>query len=464
MAIYLLELSFELGHNLVLREGQPMKSGDKRLNTIGSFFVCIIVLTMSGCQALPRQTTPSSVTLSQSPLDFGTITVGSTKTMPEVVSNQTGFGITINQVSTSGAAFQVSGSSFPVTLNPGQSATLLVTFTPQSSGAQSGKVAFSSQPASGSSTAGSGKGTVTTLSLSGNASSSIPSTSGQLTANPSSLAFGNVSVGASATVFDSITNSGTSGVTVSQVTASGSGFSVSGISLPLTLSAGQSYTFNVVFTPQAGGTASGTISVASNATNPKTAITLSGSGVASGQLLISPSAANFGNVAVGTSQNYGATLSASSGPVTISSANTSNSEFSISGISLPKSLNAGQSVPMTVVFSPQVAGAASANVAFVTNAANAPSMSLTGSGTVTAQHSVALTWNASTSNGINGYNVYRGTQTGGPYGKINSALDPSTALTDLNVVSGQSYYYVVTAVDSSGAESGYSNEVAALIP
>ncbi|GAC1434485.1 MAG: hypothetical protein NVS1B11_34460 [Terriglobales bacterium] len=83
---------------------------------------------------------------------------------------------------------------------------------------------------------------------------------------------------------------------------------------------------------------------------------------------------------------------------------------------------------------------------------------------MTSQHSVALTWNASTSSGINGYNVYRGSHTGGPYGKINSALDSSTALTDVNVVSGQSYYYVVTAVDSSGTESGYSNEVAALIP
>jgi fibronectin type 3 domain-containing protein len=36
--------------------------------------------------------------------------------------------------------------------------------------------------------------------------------------------------------------------------------------------------------------------------------------------------------------------------------------------------------------------------------------------------------------------------------------------TDGTVVSGQMYYYVTTAVDSSGAESGYSNLAQAVIP
>jgi fibronectin type 3 domain-containing protein len=35
---------------------------------------------------------------------------------------------------------------------------------------------------------------------------------------------------------------------------------------------------------------------------------------------------------------------------------------------------------------------------------------------------------------------------------------------DSNVQSGQTYYYVATAVDSSGTESVYSNEVTAIVP
>jgi fibronectin type 3 domain-containing protein len=52
----------------------------------------------------------------------------------------------------------------------------------------------------------------------------------------------------------------------------------------------------------------------------------------------------------------------------------------------------------------------------------------------------------------------------GPYSKLNSALLTSTSYTDSNIVSGQTYYFVTTAVDSSGMESTYSNQVSAVIP
>jgi len=76
---------------------------------------------------------------------------------------------------------------------------------------------------------------------------------------------------------------------------------------------------------------------------------------------------------------------------------------------------------------------------------------------------VTLNWNASTST-VAGYNVYRGTVTGGPYAKINSSLVSSLGYTDSNVQSGTTYYYVTTAVDSSGNESTFSNEASAPIP
>jgi fibronectin type 3 domain-containing protein len=77
---------------------------------------------------------------------------------------------------------------------------------------------------------------------------------------------------------------------------------------------------------------------------------------------------------------------------------------------------------------------------------------------------VSLTWNRSTSSSVVGYNVYRGTVSGGPYSKINSALEASTGYSDASVVAGRTYYYVVTAVDGGGTESGYSNQVKAIIP
>jgi len=78
-------------------------------------------------------------------------------------------------------------------------------------------------------------------------------------------------------------------------------------------------------------------------------------------------------------------------------------------------------------------------------------------------HNVSLTWNGSTSSGVTGYNLMRGTQSGGPYTKVNSATISGTTYNDSSVVSGQKYYYVVTAVSSSG-QSAYSNETPAQIP
>jgi hypothetical protein len=88
--------------------------------------------------------------------------------------------------------------------------------------------------------------------------------------------------------------------------------------------------------------------------------------------------------------------------------------------------------------------------------------------TATAQlaHSVSLAWIASTTSTVIGYNVYQSTVSGASYTKINSSLIPAPVVsyTDTTVQNATTYYYVTTAVDASGAESVYSNEVSAVIP
>jgi fibronectin type 3 domain-containing protein len=88
---------------------------------------------------------------------------------------------------------------------------------------------------------------------------------------------------------------------------------------------------------------------------------------------------------------------------------------------------------------------------------------VTGSGISGSQHRVTLTWKASGSLVV-GYNIYRSGTSGGPYGRINSVLQPSTSYVDASVQSGRTYYYVTTAVISGGKESGFSNQVRAVIP
>jgi fibronectin type 3 domain-containing protein len=78
-------------------------------------------------------------------------------------------------------------------------------------------------------------------------------------------------------------------------------------------------------------------------------------------------------------------------------------------------------------------------------------------------YAVKLEWIESTSPVI-GYNVYRGTESGGPYVLLSSSLVTGTQYEDSSVQPGQTYYYVVTAVDSSNVESTYSNQASATIP
>lgn len=80
-----------------------------------------------------------------------------------------------------------------------------------------------------------------------------------------------------------------------------------------------------------------------------------------------------------------------------------------------------------------------------------------------SDHSVTLTWDASTSSNVTGYYVYRGTTSGGPYTKLSSLLSGNSYV-DGTVAAGQVYYYVSTAADASGDESAYSNEAQATIP
>ena len=100
----------------------------------------------------------------------------------------------------------------------------------------------------------------------------------------------------------------------------------------------------------------------------------------------------------------------------------------------------------------------------VTSTAN-PSASASAAVTVSTpiQHTVTLTWIASTST-VSGYNIYRSTVSGGPYTQINTALDATTSYVDSTVQSGQTYYYVTTAVSTAGVESAYSNQAVAIVP
>src|SRR6266571_2625464 len=248
---------------------------------------------------------------------------------------------------------------------------------------------------------------------------------GQLTVDPTTISFGDVLVGNSEAQSGTLTNSNGANLTISQVWVSGSEFQLSGLGLPFSLAPGQSATFNVTFTP---------------------------------------TTLDFGSIVVGTDTSLPGTLSATGSSVTVSSATSNSSEFTLSGLSFPVTLAAGQSASFTFTFRPQASGTDTASISFISNASNSPTVvSLTGSGALSPLHSVDLSWSPSTS-AVVGYNIYRSGTSDGPYAKINSALNATAAYTDNTVQAGVTYYYVTTAVDASGVESVYSNQAQVVVP
>jgi len=114
------------------------------------------------------------------------------------------------------------------------------------------------------------------------------------------------------------------------------------------------------------------------------------------------------------------------------------------------------SVAMTVTDNTvsQLTGTLPCSAATITNPVNG------------VQHVAGLSWNAPADvSGVTvvSYNVYRGVVTGGPYTFV-TGVNPGVSYTDNTVVSGQTYYYVITTVGANGSESVFSNEVKATVP
>jgi hypothetical protein len=298
-------------------------------------------------------------------------------------------------------------------------------------------------------------------------------TAASLTLNTSTVDFGNVSVGGSKTSSLTLTNASASGgasVTFSQVTTSGTGFKATTAALPIVLAPGESSSITIAFTPKSAGAVSGSLSITEDGAPDPSSVSLTGTGVGAGQLGVSPAALSFGNVAVGSSQNKTGTLTAGSASIKVSSAGWSGTGYSVSGVTFPVTLAAGQSIPFTVTFAPQTVGSAPGSISFVSNASNSPtSETFSGAGTQTqtqttppaGAHSVDLAWDASNSQVV-GYYVYRGSS--GNYSRLNSSPQASTSYTDSTVQAGSTYFYVTTAVNANGEESAYSNQATATIP
>jgi hypothetical protein len=404
-------------------------------------------------------TTTPQLTVSPTVVNFGNVPLNVASTQPVTLTSTGSAAVTIHAATVTGPGFSVTGANFPVTLNPNQAVTLQVQFDPTTAGAASGQMTVTSDSTTGATTqiTLSGAGTVAAVS--------------QLTVSAGSLSFGNVTVNSSATLPVTLTSSGTAPLTITAATVGGADFTDSGATFPVTLNPNTSVTLQVKFNPTAAGGVTGQLTITSNsAGGSPTQVQLSGTGTAAAtaQLQVSATSLPFGSVPVNSTATLTLTLiSSGTAPVTVSSVALTGTGFSDSGATFPVTLNPNQSVTLNVQFDPTVAGAATGQLTVSSNSTTGSPMQvpLTGTGTA-VQHEIDLSWNAPSSSAdpVAGYNVYRSTDSGGSFTKLNSSPDSQVDYTDSAVQSGTTYVYEIKSVDASGVESGPSNQINLTVP
>jgi hypothetical protein len=275
----------------------------------------------------------------------------------------------LQSVSVSGSAFQLTASAAPVQLQPGQQASFSVVFTPQATGGSQGLL-----------TVGLGSSTVT-VALAGTGTSTAFSVSYALAdgnihplSSGTAISFPSVDINGTTTATITILNQGTGAGSVSGITVAGAGFQLSGLPLlPATVPAGQSLRFGIVFAPTQAGTFTGTFSIALGGSSISGTLTASTNSsnfaisytLADGNVhpLLSGTAISFPSVDInGTTTATITILNQGTGTGSVTGISVAGAGFQLSGLPLlPATVPAGQSLRFGIVFAPTQTGAFNGN-------------------------------------------------------------------------------------------------------
>jgi YVTN family beta-propeller protein len=259
------------------------------------------------------------------------------------------------------------------TIQPGNTCTVSVTFTPSATGIRSALLTVTdNSPNNPQLIMLSGTGTAPAVSL------STPT-----------LGFGNQpETTTSAPLVETVTNSGTANLIISTVTMSGtnardfakSGDTCTGATVPPS----GTCTVSAAFTPPATGSFSASMSIADNASNSPQAVALTGSGT-NAQATLSPTSRSFGDQP----------LTQTSAPKTVTLTSSGTTNLNISSITFtglnsgdfaetdncPASLAPGVKCTISITFTASILGAETATLTLADSAVTSPqTVALSGTG------------------------------------------------------------------------------------
>jgi hypothetical protein len=201
---------------------------------------------------------------SKSMVNFGRVALGGVATRQVTIANDGPGLLTLTSYQVSGNGFSVSGLRLPVRLGSSQSLSFTAAFAPNLTGTFIGRVILEGTGSQKYTTSLCGVGDASSLSL---------------LFNPARLDFGNVMVGGDAQLPILVQNRGAESITIFGASVTGTAYTISNPSLPVTLNAGQATSFTVTFAPTGSGASNGTALLTSSSGSWPQTVSLTGTGL-----------------------------------------------------------------------------------------------------------------------------------------------------------------------------------------
>ncbi len=300
-----------------------------------------VTVTVSGSVALPDIYVPPV-----SP-DIGDVYVGETNGMSFTIRNDGGAPLIISSITTDNADFSLDYSS--ITLQPGESSDLYVSFSPSTMGEQTCTITIVSNEKE-----------EPTVTMSARGNGLAP----EIELSQTAITIDNVSEGNNGSNTFLISNTGNTQLNVSDISIDNYVFSVSPLSV--SVPAGENRTITLTFSPVDKSMQGATLTIYSNDTDePSIYVSVTGTVSGSG-LAISPLDIQFGDVYIGSSNTEIITITnTGENSLLVTDISSDNGNFSVSQSSM--TVPGGENKTVTIIFSPLQPGEQYGNVAITTN-------------------------------------------------------------------------------------------------
>ena len=351
----------------------------RKKNYMYASAILFILVGITSCDK-DDEINPANFSITDTEKNFGDVEVNQTKDATFTITNTGDADLEITGFEMKGTnAAEFSTSATIETLAAGETKTITVVFEPTNEGEKSASLEVTTNAG------------VKVIALSGTATATpTPTPKPVMEFSQSSINFGTVGLGQELSKTITVSNTGDADLEITNANISegstASYFTVVGgtSSLIRTIAPGDSYTFEVKFTPATGGYASASISLSTNSSASAVGLSMSGTG-AQPAIVFSETGLYFGDVEVGNSSNILTFAIQNNGQadLEINSITLSGSigDYVLVDVSAPRTIAPNGVYEVSARFRPESAGVKNAMIVVGSNDPIKPSYAISLSGT-----------------------------------------------------------------------------------